>query len=53
VEKRRESLHGGMQRDPEISGSMGQVGIWVFRAFFLLLEDRDVSQVQADVSWKL
>jgi hypothetical protein len=34
VEKRRERLHGGMQLDPETSGPIGQVGNWVFIAFF-------------------
>jgi hypothetical protein len=44
VEKRRERLHEGMLRDLETGGPVGQVGNWVFIAFFffLLPEGRDV-----------
>jgi hypothetical protein len=35
VEKRRERLHGGMHEAPKTSGPVGQVGNWVFIAFFL------------------
>jgi hypothetical protein len=35
VEKIRERLHGGMQGDLETGGPMGQVGNWVFIAFFI------------------
>jgi hypothetical protein len=38
VEKRREKLHGGMQWDPETSGPVGQVGNWVFIAFFCIAQ---------------
>jgi hypothetical protein len=42
-----------MHGDPETGGSLGQVGNWVFVAFFFLLpEGGDVSQVQSDISWK-
>jgi hypothetical protein len=37
VKKRRERLHGNMQRDQETSGPMGQVGDWVFIAFLYCL----------------
>jgi hypothetical protein len=35
VEKRSESLHGGMHQDLENGGPMSQVGNWVFIAFFI------------------
>jgi hypothetical protein len=47
-----------MQGDPESGGPMGRVGDWVFIAFLLCLGtemslgDRDVSQVQIEVSWE-
>jgi hypothetical protein len=50
VEKRRERLHASMQWDPETSGPMGQVGNWVFIAFFVLPKGGDVTQVQTALS---
>jgi hypothetical protein len=41
-----------MQWDLETSGPVGQVENWVFIAFFVLPEGRDVSQVQTEVSWE-
>jgi hypothetical protein len=37
VEKRRERLNEIMQWDPETSGSMDQIGSWVFVAIFYCL----------------
>jgi hypothetical protein len=44
-EEKRKTAYYGMQGDPETGGPLGQVGDWIFIAFFALPEGRDVSQV--------
>jgi hypothetical protein len=50
--ERRKRLYGGMQEDLETGGQWVRLEIGFYSLFCVLLEGRDVFQVQTDVSWE-